>query len=45
MKAESLLTIDPAMRLRQEVETLMVEKSSWESLRDEINSLKALLKG
>jgi hypothetical protein len=40
MKAEPLLTIDPAMRLRQEVETLRVEKNSLESLREEMNSLK-----
>ena len=45
LKAEQLLTIDPSMRLKQEVETLRVEKQSWESLRDEVNSLKALLKG
>jgi integrase len=45
LKAEPLLTINPSMRLRQEVETLRVEKQSWESLRDEVNSLKALLKG
>ena len=43
LKAEPLLTIDPSMRLRQEVETLKVEKNSWESLRDEVNSLKAYL--
>ena len=43
LKAESLLTIDPAMRLRQEVETLRIEKSSWESLREEVDGLKALL--
>ena len=40
MKAEPLLTIDPAIRLRQEVETLRVEKNSLESLREEMNSLK-----
>jgi hypothetical protein len=39
-----LLTIDPSMRLQKEVQTLRVEKSSWESLRDEVNSLKAYLK-
>jgi integrase len=43
MKAESLLTIDPSMRLRQEVETLRIEKSSWESLREEVEGLKELL--
>jgi integrase len=44
LKAEPLLTIDPSMRLQQEVETLRVEKSSWESLREEVNGLKELLK-
>jgi hypothetical protein len=39
-----LLTIDPSMRLRQEVETLKVEKNSWEALREEVNSIKELLK-
>ena len=43
LKAEPLLTIDPSMRLRQEVETLRVEKQSWESLREEVNGLKELL--
>ena len=45
MKAESLLTIDPSMRLRQEVETLRVEKDSWQELRKEVDSLKRLLQG
>ena len=44
MKAEPSLTIDPSMRLRKEVETLKVEKQSWESLREEVNGLKELLK-
>jgi hypothetical protein len=44
LKAEPLLTIDPSMRLRQEVETLKVEKNSWEALREEVNGLKELLK-
>jgi integrase len=44
MKAESLLTIDPSMRLQQEVQTLRVEKQSWEALRDELEGLKAFLK-
>ena len=44
LKAEPLLTIDPSMRLRQEVETLRVEKSSWEELRSEMDKVKAYLK-
>jgi integrase len=44
LKAEPLLTIDPSMRLQQEVETLRVEKNSWEALREEVNGLKELLK-
>lgn len=44
MKAEPLLTIDPSMRLRQEVQTLRVEKQSWEALREEVEGLKAFLK-
>ena len=38
------LTIDESQKLRREVETLRVERSSWESLREEVNSLKDLLK-
>jgi hypothetical protein len=44
LKAESYLTIDPSLRLQQEVQTLKVEKSSWEALRIEVDNLKALLK-
>jgi hypothetical protein len=43
LKAESYLTIDPTVRLSQEVQTLRVEKSSWESLREEVEGIKALL--
>ena len=43
MKAEPLLTIDPSMRLRQEVETLKVEMPC-ESLTEEVNGLKKVLK-
>jgi hypothetical protein len=43
LKAESYLTIDPSLRLQQEVETLKVEKSSWEALRVEVDNLKTLL--
>jgi integrase len=37
------LTINEENKLRREVETLRIEKQSWESLRDEVNSLKAYL--
>jgi integrase len=37
------LTIDETQKLRKEVETLRVEKNSWESLREEVEGLKALL--
>ena len=37
------LTIDESNKLRREVETLKVEKSSWEALRVEVDNLKALL--
>jgi hypothetical protein len=43
LKAEPYLTIDPSLRLQQEVQTLKVEKSSWEALRVEVENLKALL--
>jgi hypothetical protein len=43
LKAEPYLTIDSSLRLQQEVETLKVEKNSWESLREEVEGLKALL--
>ena len=37
------LTIDESNYLRREVETLKVEKNSWEALRTEVDNLKALL--
>lgn len=43
LKAEPYLTIDSSLRLQQEVETLRVEKNSWESLREEVESLKSLI--
>lgn len=43
LKAEPYLTIDPSIRLAQENQTLKVERSSWESLREEVEGLKALL--
>lgn len=43
LKAESLLTIDPSLRLQHEIQTLKVERSSWEELRREVDGLKELL--
>jgi hypothetical protein len=37
------LTIDDSNKLRREVQTLRVEKSSWEALRVEVENLKSLL--
>jgi hypothetical protein len=37
------LTIDESNKLRREVQTLKVEKNSWEALRVEVDNLKALL--
>ena len=42
-KAIDYLTIDPTFRMSQEIQTLRVEKSSWESLREEVEGIKALL--
>jgi hypothetical protein len=36
--------ISDEYRLKTEVETLKVEKNSWESLREEVNALKDLNK-
>jgi hypothetical protein len=44
LKAEALLTIDPAARLARENQELKVERSSLEALRVEVENLKALLK-
>jgi hypothetical protein len=44
LKAEPLLTIDSSLRLQQEVQTLRVEKSSWEAMRKELDDIKELLK-
>lgn len=38
------LTINEEHKLRREVETLRVEKSSWQELRKEVDGLKELLK-
>jgi len=46
LKAEPLLTIDPAARLQRENQTLKQERSTeWLELKAEVDSLKALLKG
>jgi site-specific recombinase XerD len=37
------LTIDESNRLRREVQTLRVEKNSWQELRKEVDGLKELL--
>ena len=37
------LTIDDSNRLRREVQTLRVEKNSWEELRKEVDGLKGCL--
>jgi integrase len=44
LKAEPLLTLDPSLRLQQEVQTLKVERSSWEAMRKELDEIKELLK-
>jgi uncharacterized coiled-coil DUF342 family protein len=38
------LTINEENRLRKEVQTLRVEKSSWEAMRKEFDDIKELLK-
>ena len=38
------LTIDESNRLRREVQTLKVEKNSWEDLRRDVDGLMKLLK-
>jgi integrase len=44
LKAEPYLTIDPSVRLSQEVQTLRAENNSWMELKDEIEKVKAYLK-
>lgn len=44
VKCVDCLTINAENRLRREVETLRVEKNSWEELRNEIDKVKAYLK-
>jgi hypothetical protein len=43
LKAEPYLTIDSSLRLKQEVETLRVQKSEMDELKAEIDKVKALL--
>jgi hypothetical protein len=44
LKVEPMLCVDPSIKLAQENQALRVEKNSWESLREEVNALKDLLK-
>lgn len=43
LKAESLLTIDPSLRLQNEIQTLRVEKSNWDAMREDIDVLKEFM--
>jgi hypothetical protein len=43
LKAEPYLTISDELRVKQENQTLRVDRSNWESLREEVEGLKALL--
>jgi integrase len=43
LKAESLLTIDPSLRLQNEIQTLKMEKSVWEAMRKDIDELKKFM--
>ena len=40
LKAESYLTIDPTVRMSQEIQTLRVEKSKMEQVLERINKLE-----
>jgi hypothetical protein len=42
-KALDYLVIDDSNKVRVELQTLRVEKNSWEELRKEVDNLKALL--
>jgi integrase len=44
MKAVDFITISNEARKDKQIETLKVEKTSWESLREEVEGLKELLK-
>ena len=44
LKAEPLLTIDPAARLAKENQMLRIEKSNWELMRQELDEIKEVLK-
>jgi integrase len=43
LKAESLLTIDPSLRLQNEIQTLRVEKNQWDAIRKDIDVLKEFM--
>jgi site-specific recombinase XerD len=40
LKAEQMLTIDPTLKMQQEIQTLRVEKSKMEQVLDRINKLE-----
>ena len=44
LKAEPLLSIDPAARLARENQMLRIEKSNWELMRQELDEIKEVLK-
>ncbi len=44
LKAEPYLTISDELRVKQENQTLRVERSSWEAMRKELDDIKELLK-
>jgi hypothetical protein len=44
LKAEPLLTIDPAIRLAKENQILRIEKSNYEIIRKELDEIKEVLK-
>ena|SRR5215217_8464 len=44
-KAIDFFVIDPSLRLQQEVQTLKVEKSSWEAMRKGLDDIKKILSG
>jgi hypothetical protein len=43
LQAVDSVTINEEHKLRREVETLRVEKSSWEAMRKELDDIKRLL--
>jgi len=45
LKCVDSLTVNNEFRLQREVETLKVEKSSWEAMRKELDDIKKILSG